>query len=162
MGSFEDGAQLTGFVVQAVQLGTGPNLAFDQDQQPVLGFIGFLNRDAQFGDELCPGAGTAPRVIIGGNAAIGLGELSDDFESYRIAWQCSQEPAEADRESPGTIPQFLRSLVHALVGSTPRSIVKSPKNQRVAAMSDRNAMWNRQEIRQIQQSPNPNPQILKS
>jgi hypothetical protein len=52
----------------------------------VLGFIGLLDRDAQFGDELRAGAGAATGVIIGGNAAARFGELSDNLESYRIAW----------------------------------------------------------------------------
>jgi len=121
---FEDGAQLPGFVVQPVQLYTASDIAFDEDKQPVFGFVGFLNRDAQLGDELRPGTSAATRVIIGGNAAAGFGELSDDFESYRITWQCSQESAEADRESPGTIPQFLRPIVHGYRGSTLHTIKK--------------------------------------
>ena len=121
---FEDGAQLPGFVVQPVQRGTASDIAFDEDEQPVFGFVGFLNRDAQLGDELRPGTGAATRMIIGGHAAAGFGELSDDFESYRITWQCSQESAEADCESPGTIPQFLRPLIHGLSRSTLHTIKK--------------------------------------
>jgi len=164
---FEDGAQLTGFVVQAIQFGTASDIAFDEDKQPVLGFIGFLDRDPQFGNELRPGAGSATGVIIGGHAATRFGELPNYFQSDRITWECSEELAEADRKTPGAIPQFLRALVHARSRSTPHTIEKCPGNYPRASTIGRKCNEKGRQVGQFQQFPNskfqiPKSQILKS
>jgi len=62
---FENGAQFARLVVEGVELGTDSNVAFDEDFQPVFGLVRFLDRTAQFGDELSSTSGTATRVIIG-------------------------------------------------------------------------------------------------
>jgi hypothetical protein len=47
---FEDGAQLTGLVVESVQLRPATDAAFDEDEKPVLRFVGFLNSNPQLRD----------------------------------------------------------------------------------------------------------------
>ena len=162
MGSLENGTQLTRFIVQGVQFGATSDVAFDEDQQPVLGFIGFLDCDAQLGNELGPGPGAATGGIIGGNAAARFGELPHYLHSYKIAWQCSEESAEADSKSPGTIAQFLRPLVHALARSTRHTIEKSPEITDVVAVIGRKCNEKGLRIGQFQQLKNPqipNPKI---
>ena len=50
VGCFEDRPQLTRFVIQVLDLRAGRDLAFDQNEQPVLGFVGFFDNNAQLGD----------------------------------------------------------------------------------------------------------------
>jgi hypothetical protein len=117
------GAQLTGFVVESVQLRPSADVAFDEDEKPVLGLVRFLNGHTQLGGEN-PAAATS--MIIGGHAAARSGELPIYLQGDWIAWQSSEELAESSSDKrchgqrgihhrvlqsiPNSNPQILKSL----------------------------------------------------
>ena len=49
---FEDCAQFARLIIEGVELGSDSDIAFDEDSQPVFGLVRFLDRNAQFGNEL--------------------------------------------------------------------------------------------------------------
>jgi hypothetical protein len=59
---FEDCAQFARLVIEDVELGPDSDVAFEEDSQPVFGLVRFLDRNAQFGNELGARSGAAAGV----------------------------------------------------------------------------------------------------
>jgi hypothetical protein len=97
--------------------------------------------------------GAAADIAFGKDKQPVLGFIG--FLSHRIAWHRSEEPAEARRKTPGSIPQFLRALVHARSRSTPHTVDKCPGNYPRASMIGRKCSEQGRQVGQFQQIPNP-------